>query len=339
MLERYNGPKSRFDCPKCGAKKQFTRYVDNENNYYADNVGRCNRELNCGYHITPSQFFKGNPNSKPFYNYNYKSIQCQPTKIDYLPINIMNESVRHWRSNNFTKYLSTLVGWDVVKKVAYKYNIGTSRHWDGATVFWQVDLLGRPRQAKVMHYNSETGKRTRSEEEALKWNYSGGNYYIDKGETDKVFYAGKMVLNDYDANFKQCFFGEHLLAQYPNNPVCIVESEKTAIIGSLYVTNYNWLATGGKHGSRWTSKDVCKVLEGRSVCLYPDLGCFEEWSNKMNIIETLINCKIKTSSLLENNAIDFQKEKGYDLADLLLKIDTNTGWALTENNYPLMWDL
>ena len=339
MLEQYNGPASRFDCPKCGAIKEFTRYVDDEKNYYADNVGRCNRELNCGYHLTPSQYFKDNPDVNSFDFSKYRTAQKKPSKIDFLPVSIMNESVAHWRSNNFTKYLSKLVGWDVVEKVAIKYNIGTSKLWEGATVFWQVDGQGRPRQAKVMHYNSETGKRTRSQDEALKWDYSYGGYYSDKSGQDKISYAGKWILNNKDANFKQCFFGEHLLTQSPNNIVCIVESEKTAIIASLYSPNYIWIATGGKHGCMLASKDVCKVLEGRTVCLYPDLGCFDEWSKKMNDIKQLINCKIRITDLLENKATEEEKQKGYDLVDLLLKIDRTTGLALTQNNYPLMWDL
>jgi hypothetical protein len=339
MLERYNGPTSRFDCPKCGAKKQFTRYVDNENNYYANNVGRCNREINCGYHLKPFQYFKDNPSLNSFDFSKINQVQKLPIEIDFLPVDIMNESVKHWRSNNFTKYLSTLVGWDVVEKVAVKYNIGCSKHWDGATVFWQVDVLGRPRQAKVMHYNSETGKRTRSHEEALKLDYSNGGYYLDKGGSDKIYYAGKAIINNYDANFKQCFFGEHLLVRNPSDIVGIVESEKTAIIGTLYLPNITWLATGGKHGCKWASEDVCKVLEGRTVCLYPDLGCFDEWSKKMNSIKCLINCNIKISDFLEKNATEDEKEKGYDLADLLLKIDNTTGLAITQYGYPVMWDL
>lgn len=339
MLERYNGPTSRFDCPKCGAKKQFTRYVDNENNYYADNVGRCNREVNCGYHLKPFQYFKDNPSLNSFDFSKINQVQKLPIKIDFLPVDIINESVKHWRSNNFTKYLSKLVGWEVVEKVAIKYNIGSSKLWEGATVFWQVDGLGRPRQAKVMHYNSETGKRTRSQEEALKWNYSNGGYYSDKSGLDKISYAGKWILNKNEANLKQCFFGEHLLVQNPSHIVGIVESEKTAIIASMYMPNVTWLATGGKHGCSWATKDVCKVLKGRTVCLYPDLGCFDEWSKKMHLIMTLIKCNIKISNLLENKATEVEKQNGYDLADLLLKTDEKSGWALTVNDYPLMWDL
>jgi hypothetical protein len=32
-----------------------------------------------------------------------------------------------------------------------------------------------------------------------------------------------------DFELKQCYFGEHLLEKYPEKPVAVVESEKTAV--------------------------------------------------------------------------------------------------------------
>ena len=61
-LERYRGRGSRYTCPQCGRKYAFTRYIDNTNNQYvADNVGKCNRLDKCGYHYTPRQYFEDNP--------------------------------------------------------------------------------------------------------------------------------------------------------------------------------------------------------------------------------------------------------------------------------------
>ena len=61
-LERYRGRGTRYTCPQCGRKYAFTRYIDNTNNQYvADNVGKCNRLDKCGYHYTPRQYFEDNP--------------------------------------------------------------------------------------------------------------------------------------------------------------------------------------------------------------------------------------------------------------------------------------
>ena len=65
-LERYSGLKSRFKCPNCGKPHRFSRYVDNQTDEYVDiSVGRCNREIKCGYHYTPKQYFEDHDDQKP----------------------------------------------------------------------------------------------------------------------------------------------------------------------------------------------------------------------------------------------------------------------------------
>ena len=64
-LQKYAGPSSRYTCPNCGGAHKFTRYVDEEGNILAENVGRCDRESSCGYHYTPKQFFQDHPEARP----------------------------------------------------------------------------------------------------------------------------------------------------------------------------------------------------------------------------------------------------------------------------------
>lgn len=60
-LEKYHtGCKKQ--CPKCGCKACFTRYVDSKREItFPDYVGRCDREQSCGYHFTPREYFQENP--------------------------------------------------------------------------------------------------------------------------------------------------------------------------------------------------------------------------------------------------------------------------------------
>lgn len=67
-LEEYKGPGSRYDCPACHQKRVFARYIDTETGQHiSPDVGRCNREDKCGYHYTPSQYFKDHPENRSEY--------------------------------------------------------------------------------------------------------------------------------------------------------------------------------------------------------------------------------------------------------------------------------
>jgi hypothetical protein len=50
ILQPYKGINTRFECPQCKEKRVFTRYIDRlTKEELSSNVGRCNREINCGY--------------------------------------------------------------------------------------------------------------------------------------------------------------------------------------------------------------------------------------------------------------------------------------------------
>ncbi len=151
-----------------------------------------------------------------------------------------------------------------------------------------------------MAYDAGTGRRLKAAE----------------GEKESfVVFMGKAVLKD--ANLQQCLFGEHLLTRYPEAPVCLVESEKTALIMAGFLPAFVWLATGGKNGAKWTDREVYKALEGRKVVLYPDLGAFDAWKEKSKLLATV--CDVTTSDLLERKAQGNDWEQGYDIADYFIK--------------------
>ena len=53
------------------------------------------------------------------------------------------------------------IGEELALKVFKLYHVGTSKHWEGATVFWQIDFTGKIRAGKIMLYNKETHERAR----------------------------------------------------------------------------------------------------------------------------------------------------------------------------------
>ena len=163
-----------------------------------------------------------------------------------------------------------------------------------------MDINGKVRTGKIMQYNPETGKRIKHESGAIDWVHNR----LKKSGT---------LPEDY--NLQQCFFGEHLLGLYPEAVVCIVESEKSALISAAIFPEHIWLAAGNING---LSFDKCQILKGRTVILYPDLNAFEKWSVKAKEIQKQCDCIISISELLEKNATPYAKAKGLDVADFFI---------------------
>lgn len=211
-----------------------------------------------------------------------------------IPVEALTESLKPeaYETNHFVNYLIKLFGARVASEAISQYYIGTSKHWNGATVFWQLDINNKLRAGKIILYNPTTGKRVK---DRTNWAHS--------------------VLKLPDYALKQCFFGEHLL-NGNTKPVAIVESEKTAVIASVYLPRFIWLATGGKQG---LNPEKCSVLKGRAVTLWPDLNCFNDWENKVKELSHI--AKFNVSDLLEVKATEAEKVSGLDLADYLIKFD------------------
>lgn len=60
-LQKYR-PGSKTTCPNCGKSRCFVRYIDEQGSIsFPGNVGKCDHENSCGYHYTPKEYFKDNP--------------------------------------------------------------------------------------------------------------------------------------------------------------------------------------------------------------------------------------------------------------------------------------
>lgn len=344
----------KFNCPNC-RRKRFVLYRDNENGeYLSEQVGRCDRENGCGYHYTPKQHFADNCENtvigwqkKPFIEFDKAP---EPVKIDFLPIEILSRSTdpKYYKSNNFFHFLYCLFGYAIAKDLFCKYLIGTSSYWKGAALFPQIDEQGNLRQVKIMLHNAFTGKRVKDGATVDRFDKKEKKYITEVTEKSCSLIYGRFIdETTRDLNLEQTFFGCHLLTEYPDKPVCVVESEKTALIASVYMPGFIWLATGGASGCKWRDYHVYKVLQNRSVTFFPDHGyfnkksektCFEEWTDRVKrISEALNNPKIRVSDILEKRLTEAPRQD-QDLADLLLFRDESTGLALTAAGYPIIFD-
>lgn len=294
-LEKYHGLKSRYICPQCGQKHRFTRYVDMQSGQHlAEHVGRCDREVRCGYHYTPKQYFADHPTPNftpppPQAPMAYRPKQAAPT-ISTHTMAELQETLRDYEDNHLVSFLNKRLGQQATRALLQRYRVGTSHYWDSSTVFWQVDAQQRVRAGKVMVYYPHTGKRIKTPKNYITWMHK--------------------VLRKEGFELRQCLFGEHLLAQSIRQPVAIVESEKTALIASHFLRGYLWMATGSISN---LTPDKCRVLQGRKVILYPDAGAYTQWEA---VGANIPQCTV--SPFLEQRCNPQQRSMGWDLADHLL---------------------
>ena len=345
-LEPYKGPDSRHTCPACGAAHKFARYIDNATGQYiADEVGRCDREDSCGYHLKPREYFSQHPDRageyKPLKRKSPARVEAYtppaPPESYTIPARVVRSlysaegkaeagktgSAHRWpywpRACSFN--VETLA--EMIGKSAFASCAASSQL---AGYLW--NLLGRDafrkacnlyhlaswRGAAVFWYVDRTGRiRT-----------GKAMYYKDNGHRDKnynPFYmhgilSGQGFLPE-GWHLRRCLFGEHLLKLDAAAPVALVESEKTAIIASALTEGQAlWLAAGGLH---YLNADSCAGLKGRKVIAYPDLGAFEKWQERLQDLAAKVGFSVILSDCLERCAAPEDRAAGLDIADFLIR--------------------
>lgn len=229
-------------------------------------------------------------------DFDYKPVQRDKVVIptSYLPNDLIEATLTNYNNNALFKYLITKFETVNVIEAFMKYNVGvdqSSELTSDYTIFWQLDKSQKLRSGKYIKYQPD-GHRDKS---------ASTSWHHNRERNGVKLYP--------EFNLVQCFFGEHLLND-SNKRIAIVESEKTAVIASLCIDTYIWIACCSKYG---LNEDKCAVLKNKSVTLFPDAGCYNEWRLKANEFGFSI------SDIVEKKATDMDKQKGYDLADLLLR--------------------
>ena len=316
-LEPYSGKRSRHTCPNCGDRHSFVRYIDTSGNPLHETVGRCNHESSCGYHYTPASFFRDHPELKEkdwrevdwkeyHARHGYSSCHSERAKrVEespcLIPSEYLHRSIKPTIHSNFTTFLLTLFTEHQVQTLVQQYHLGVTKARD--IIYFQIDINGNCRTGKIMKYNPTTGKRIKDPDAKFKINWVHS-------------LLKKTCILDQSWQLTQCLFGEHLLSQYPDKPIALVESEKTAIICSALIPQYLWLATGGKSQ---LSQDKLSVLAGRRTIAFPDIDGYEEWKRKL----LAIDLNITVSDILQRYATEEQRKAHIDIADLLIQWKQN----------------
>jgi hypothetical protein len=216
--------------------------------------------------------------------------------LDFVSKDLMQATFNEFKSNVFFMYLVKMFGIEKAYQLQEAYNIGTAK--GGGTIFWQEDRKGNVRTGKVMYYHPN-GKRIK---ERNSW------------------FVHKKIKDDF--NYRQCFFGLHLTT--PDKPVALCESEKTAIIMSVFEPEYTWIASGG---SEMLNDERLFELP-RLDKVFADNGQFEKWERKTRAFEPEMDISVDEAV---NNGI---LKEGDDILDLYLateKTETCRSYAQLGN--------
>lgn len=194
--------------------------------------------------------------------------------------------------DNLSMFLKLIFTKDQVDEAIQRYFItGTNHFWNNATVFWQIDNKERIRGAKIMLYDKHKGKRIKKPYNHINWLHK--------------------AINESDFKLSQCLYGLHLINDDFYNNIAIVESEKTAIIMSIILPEFIWIATGSKSNFK---DELLKPLKNKKCFAFPDKGEFTNWNNTASDLNGK-GYKIAVSDLLEKTSFS----NGFDLADYYLK--------------------
>lgn len=163
-----------------------------------------------------------------------------------------------------------------------------------------IDIDGNVHSVKILPYSGEDGHRLKGQNE-------GAEVHTIKPEENRGTY-----------------FGAHLLPIYPEKPVAIVESEKTAVIGTLFKPEYIWIAVGGLQffdPDSVSQQPKLADLKERALHIFPDADGMEEWKSRTRRLQELgymVRFREEVISLLPS-------ECKYDIADVII-------WTMNKKN-------
>lgn len=284
------------------------RFVDPATGALLDaRYGRCDREQECAYFVHPAHEAAGREWTPR------QNVERIPDR--YVSHSLMTRTLQAYDLNPFAVWLRDLIG-DAWYRVQPQYLVGTAKN--AGTLFWQIDERGRVRTAQKIHYDAEGHRR-------------------------KDIPPRRMFV--LDSGYRPCLFGQHLLRTAPPDAlICLVESEKTAVIAAAYMPMLNdrpavWLATCGANG---LTEQKVKVLSGRDVALVPDYSDSARrlWFGGLTDRLRAIGCRVTHMDPLPDT------NDGSDLADLLVATpppvweQVGSRWIeMADGGYPKIWDV
>jgi hypothetical protein len=321
---------AKFECPDCH-EHRFVRMINENGEFYPENVGRCDRENSCTYMYHASQWLKDNPN------------------VDQIPRTIKTKPPVKRIINGY--YSFDLRLYEQLKEDAIRYN-KKYQSWDSKFVcefsnylidvlHFTPDFIGEVMNKYKMYEKVELYYENFQESnEVIKSRTSVVYYYISVNDDiraiEQIYYNGfkrsktldNNILNKHLSNWGNfnvetteinwCLFGEHLLKEIPDKPIIITEGVKTAFGMGLFYPEYNWLATGSSNRLVHLNFDT-----KQKVHFLPDAGFIKDksyaqiWKDKVRKTYG-VNFKYDIYEFNDDCSSD-EIKSGCDILDLQIK--------------------
>jgi hypothetical protein len=296
----------KYTCPSCD-KKTFTKYKNLETGEYCpDEFGRCDRENNCPYHKHPKDA------DKPLtFDTSKPKKELPPAKLVTPEPDYINKVRGRLNTpfHDFCRHLS------IPNEHLQQWAVGGNYE---KTAFVQIKPDGTAVNIKFVPYGAD-GHRLKGDKQFPY--HLGKGYLKNRGLLTPEQEKGDW--QDY-YSFERCFYGAHLWNS--ERDTCLVESEKSAVLGAFFFPAYNWLATGGASGMKYDQFSLFTGYKGKIHNLVDNDTAGAQKSKTVEWLRKLAQMRdnpeeIRSLNLFKNRPV------GWDIADAIVKDgyrDTNT---------------
>ena len=234
-------------------------------------------------------------------NVRQNTAKCPPI-VSYLSYGSVEASAKLVDRSNLFSYLIKKFPKhsDVIRDVFWSYRVGFSAKeringCSACSTFPSIDVEGNVHKIKIIPFPTSDHHRI-------------------KDKTSKRPFDMKTIQGK---NVSGCYFGLHLLPLYPSKHIAIVESEKTALVASIFYPQFLWIATQGKG---YLDKYRSEVLRGRVLVLFPDRDALEDnekgrgWKERARELEAAGHTVVIADELLKQCPADSTT----DICDIII---------------------
>ena len=195
----------------------------------------------------------------------------------FIPAQMVEATESRVTESNLFVWLSGEFGDEAAMMAMRRYRVGATKHTDGcgyrAASLPYINTSGDCVDCKIFHIDPATGSR-KTAPALMSW--------TDREEKAQELRSTWALaeLKKNDKPRKWCNFGDHLLQDDPTAAVCVVESEKTALVASIVYPSRLWIAVGSKNN---LNPERCAPYRGREIIIYPDRDNIKDKPRKSGI--------------------------------------------------------